>query len=506
MKELKLFIPITKVDEPKRLVYGIATAEQPDQSGEICDYESTVPYYKEWSARIEKASDGKSKGNLRSMHSSIAAGKITQISFNDEAKQIEICGKVVDDAEWKKVIEGVYTGFSQGGSYIKTWKDGDYTKYTANPAEVSLVDNPCLESATFAVLRTSGATEMRKFQIKEEPMLKKAKLAQVWQADDGSTYATKADALKKNADIEAAVASAPGDNALAAMEQILNKKEGKDDDKKGDNEKDGDADAGESEDEKDSGEEGQKDADDKDNKAEKAIKLKKGMFEVSRLADLLQELAWLQECCENEAMWEMDGSKLPAELMESVRSLGETLKAMATEEINELIGEEGQEMAMSAKIQEICKRGAKISAATKRHIDSMHKSAEDHMAHMTKCYKAMGMEGNGETGNEEEVKKSAASEFEKQELIKAKEESDAKNVALKEQIDKQNEALTKFADRLKRVENQPLPTKGALYAVDKAHEHRPDSGSDRNAAESKPIRSRSRGISPEEARRRIYGN
>ena len=36
-------------------------------------------------------------------------------------KRIEICGKVVDDAEWQKVEEGVYTGFSQGGRYLKRW-------------------------------------------------------------------------------------------------------------------------------------------------------------------------------------------------------------------------------------------------------------------------------------------------------------------------------------------------------------------------------------------------
>jgi hypothetical protein len=164
---LKLFIPITKVDAEKRLVYGVATAEKPDTMGEVCDYASTKPLYEKWSGGIAKATDGKSVGNLRSMHSNIAAGKLTSIAFNDDEKQIEICAKVVDDDEWLKVAEGVYTGFSQGGKYVKRWKDPadpELTRYTADPIEVSLVDLPCLPEATFTMIKAGGATEVRHFK------------------------------------------------------------------------------------------------------------------------------------------------------------------------------------------------------------------------------------------------------------------------------------------------------------------------------------------------------
>ena len=167
MDDLNLFIPITKVDAEKRLVYGVATAELPDVSGELCDYASTKPLYQKWSANFEKVTDGKSLGNLRAMHGSVAAGKLVDIAFNDDAKKIEICGKVVDDGEWNKVLEGVYTGFSQGGKYIKRWPDPDnakLTRYTAEPIEVSLVDNPCLPEATFSVIKADGSTELRKFK------------------------------------------------------------------------------------------------------------------------------------------------------------------------------------------------------------------------------------------------------------------------------------------------------------------------------------------------------
>jgi hypothetical protein len=164
MPDLQMFIPITKVDAAQRLVYGVATAEQVDRSGEICDYAGTKPLYEKWSGDIHKASDGKSLGNLRAMHGKVAAGKVTSIAFNDAAKQIEICAKVVDDGEWTKVTEGVYTGFSQGGSYVKRWKDDDgQQRYIADPVEVSLVDVPCLPSATFEMIKADGATEDRHF-------------------------------------------------------------------------------------------------------------------------------------------------------------------------------------------------------------------------------------------------------------------------------------------------------------------------------------------------------
>ena len=162
---LRLAIPITKVDAANRLVYGLATAEVPDRAGEVCDYASTKPLYEKWSSDIAATSGGKSYGNLRAMHGQVAAGKVTEIGFNDEARQIEICAKVVDDAEWAKVMEGVYTGFSQGGRYARRWTDGDgATRYTAEPHEISLVDLPCLAEARFEMIKADGGREWLAFK------------------------------------------------------------------------------------------------------------------------------------------------------------------------------------------------------------------------------------------------------------------------------------------------------------------------------------------------------
>jgi hypothetical protein len=164
MSELKLFLPIAKVDVDQRLVYGIATAEVADRAGEICDYETTKPYYEAWSQAMNEASGGKSLGALRAMHGRVAAGKITDIAFDDEGKRIMIAAKIVDDDEWRKVEEGVYTGFSQGGRYVRRWSDpgGELTRYTAEPREISLVDLPCVASATFEVIK-DGVTQKRAF-------------------------------------------------------------------------------------------------------------------------------------------------------------------------------------------------------------------------------------------------------------------------------------------------------------------------------------------------------
>jgi hypothetical protein len=159
-----LFLPLTKVDIDARMVHGVATAEAPDRSGEICDYASTKPYFETWSMDAHQASGGKSLGAVRAMHSRIAAGKLTDIAFDDEGKRILVAAKIVDEDEWQKVVEGVYTGFSQGGRYVKRWNDPDtgMTRYTADPTEISLVDVPCLPGATFEVVK-DGFVEKRAF-------------------------------------------------------------------------------------------------------------------------------------------------------------------------------------------------------------------------------------------------------------------------------------------------------------------------------------------------------
>lgn len=161
--KIVLFARLAKVDEAKREVWGVATAEMVDKEGEIFDYESSKPYFKNWSDEIAKATDGKSLGNVREMHEPSAVGKLVDLTFDDDLKQIQVGAKIVDDTAWKKCAEGVYTGFSIGGAYVKAWKDGEYVRFTAKPAEISVVDNPCVSEAHFTAVKADGTIELRKF-------------------------------------------------------------------------------------------------------------------------------------------------------------------------------------------------------------------------------------------------------------------------------------------------------------------------------------------------------
>jgi cation transport regulator ChaB len=168
MENLALFVPLLKVDAKQRMVYGQAVAEVRDRVDEVFDYATSKPHFERWSADVHKASDGKSYGNVRSMHGKIAAGKLTDIGFNDTSKAIDVAAKIVDDGEWKKVEEGVYTGFSIGGKYDKRWQDGELKRYTAIPSEISLVDLPCVPTATFTMIKMDGSEELRTFKSIEE--------------------------------------------------------------------------------------------------------------------------------------------------------------------------------------------------------------------------------------------------------------------------------------------------------------------------------------------------
>lgn len=166
--ELKLFIPITKIDQEQRIVYGTLTEEVVDKSGETMDYASSKPYFEAWSSDFSRATDGKSVGNLRVMHTHKVAGKLISIDFDDAEKRISCAAKVLDDAEWAMCLEGAYTGFSQGGRYVRRWELEGRRRYTAAPNEASLVDNPMLASARFQLLKVDGEVEEREFKTKTD--------------------------------------------------------------------------------------------------------------------------------------------------------------------------------------------------------------------------------------------------------------------------------------------------------------------------------------------------
>lgn len=171
MKKFKQFVQLAKIDVQKREVWGVAALEQPDRAREIMDYEKSLPNFINWSRDMEKASGGKSLGNVRAMHNDVAAGKVIHFEPRDDSKSFFVGTKIVDDNEWRKVLEGVYTGFSVGGSYGAKWPDPvlkGFTRYEAKPVEISLVDTPCMPGAQFEIIKADGSVEMRKFASVDE--------------------------------------------------------------------------------------------------------------------------------------------------------------------------------------------------------------------------------------------------------------------------------------------------------------------------------------------------
>jgi hypothetical protein len=162
-----LFATVIKVDAATQRVWGRVTEEIVDKSKEILDYEGSKPLFQKWSGGFEKATGGKSVGNLRLMHKPSVAGKLVSIDFNDAEKAIDVCAHVVDADAWKLVDSGCITGFSMGGEYVKKWQDdrdpAGVTRFTAEPSEVSLVDNPCVPTALFTMVKADGVEVQAKF-------------------------------------------------------------------------------------------------------------------------------------------------------------------------------------------------------------------------------------------------------------------------------------------------------------------------------------------------------
>jgi hypothetical protein len=149
---VRLSMPIGKVDIERRMVSGFATLDNVDKQGDIVTTESSVEAFKNF------------RGNLREMHQPSAVGKIVSFKedkyFDPSDKKFysgvyvsAYVSKGAQDA-WEKVLDGTYTGFSIGGN-IKTWDDAYDEKMDKSIRviknyelhELSLVDNPANQFA-----------------------------------------------------------------------------------------------------------------------------------------------------------------------------------------------------------------------------------------------------------------------------------------------------------------------------------------------------------------------
>lgn len=154
------FFVIKTVSEERREVGGLITCERVDKDGDVLNYAGSKPAFQAWSDEAANATKGAgqaiSYGNVREQHSKRMVGKFVEpLKFDDNAKTIWGLAKVYDDDVWQKVKDGGYTGFSVGGALGPVVRNGKQKLITIIPREVSLVDNPAVDSAHFDFIRAS---------------------------------------------------------------------------------------------------------------------------------------------------------------------------------------------------------------------------------------------------------------------------------------------------------------------------------------------------------------
>jgi hypothetical protein len=162
-QNIRLSMPIAKVDKERRIVSGFATLDNVDKQGDIVPAEASIKAFETF------------RGNLREMHQPVAVGKVVSFKedkyFDQESKKfyngVFVSAYVSKGAQdtWEKVLDGTLTGFSIGGSIDKA--DDIYDENLDKPIrvikeyqlnELSLVDNPANQFANVVSIEKGVAT------------------------------------------------------------------------------------------------------------------------------------------------------------------------------------------------------------------------------------------------------------------------------------------------------------------------------------------------------------
>jgi hypothetical protein len=191
--DIKLSMPIAKIDEERRIVSGFATLDNIDKQSDIVPTDVSIKAFETF------------RGNLREMHQAIAVGKVVnfkQEKFFDKTTNKLYNGVYVDayiskgaQDTWEKVLDGTLSGFSIGG-VIKdaenSWDENidktirivkDYELH-----ELSLVDNPANQFANVVSIQKINKDD----QI--DGIIAKADLENVyWCENDGIVRLSEVD-------------------------------------------------------------------------------------------------------------------------------------------------------------------------------------------------------------------------------------------------------------------------------------------------------------------------
>jgi hypothetical protein len=151
-ENVRLSMPLTKVDIERRIVSGFASLDNVDKQDDIVTAEASMDAF------------AKFRGNIREMHQPLAVGKMVSFKsdryFDPETKKfyngVFVSAYVSKGAQdtWEKVLDGTLQGFSIGGRMNK-WDDAYDEKSDKtirvikqyDLVELSLVDSPANQFA-----------------------------------------------------------------------------------------------------------------------------------------------------------------------------------------------------------------------------------------------------------------------------------------------------------------------------------------------------------------------
>lgn len=513
-------------------VYGVASTGTRDSAGEIVDPDAmraALPSFQRFPT-------------LREMHQSIAAGRVTEAYVDDDGAT-QIAALVVDPVAISKIKNQVYAAFSIGGKVTKRDPDDRTIIRGLTLVEISLVDVPACPDAVL----TMWKTDMIDFKPASADVVAKAKEMAaaagtkrfkdyVFEAAETlvAEYMLKAADAEEEIEVEpeapapaaeplveepaapaeepAPVADAPVAEAVAdPAKEAAATADPEDTDTGGEN-PDGDAIEAEKAAVADPAaaladalsKAGEVVAEAapvapvaavspwadfaKASAALKAIEIKsdlsKGLYQVSRFADLLCSLAGLQGSVQCEADMEGDGSPVPAKLAEAISALGALLVEMAQEEIAEVIDDmktdaeaeivymgDGDVMMLAEEIVDLVKADAdlmeKAGARNSKSDSSRIQASHDHMA-------KLGATCDSENCPETEKVAKAEIVAERDRLAKALEDAAPAVVELtkgfSDTVDGLKGMVADLEKRFAELDQTPLPPKtaGSNAAVSKA--------------------------------------
>lgn len=423
---LSLQFPILKsekTDDGRLMIEGIATSESVDSDNEIIDFDTMKAVISAW------------QGNIREQHDpKKAVGRALEVSACDDTKSIHVkafISKGAPDTQ-EKILDGTLSGFSIGGAVdkrqtetIKTaGVDRKVTRvFVKRMTELSVVDKGANPDTAFALVKAEGdnlvGVGVESFQPE-----------QIWTCNHPEhKHAQKAEAVKCAMD---------GDLLKEQSTQPSTEPEGstivaKDAEKTA-----------------------------QPNPFKEAL-VAKGLYTLTRLAEVIDAMECIQMSMSSEARYEGDNSPLPERLRLMIVDACQLLCDMCDEETAELTSGMAERDADMIVLSE---GTGYIRGILTKATGASPSVVEDEPAAVvptpvTKAEEALPVDLDLLTKAMSKMDEMSAD-------IEKMRDS---NKTLEDRLEKSDQERQTLVARLAVVEKMPAPAKGALFAISKADDH-----------------------------------